>query len=100
MTEHLSGASRVVASRDQVSTTVAGETVILGMADGVYFGLDAIGTRVWALIQEPALLDQVAATIVAEYDVTGERALADVLALVDDLRTRGLAEVVPVPADS
>ena len=69
MAAPLSAASRVVASRNQVSTNVAGETVILGMGEGIYYGLDSVGTRIWALIQEPCTLGAVSATV--ETRVTG-----------------------------
>ena len=100
MAAPLSAASRVVASRNQVSTNVAGETVILGMGEGIYYGLDSVGTRIWALIQEPCTLGAVSATVESEYHVSYDQALVDVVALADDLVSRGLAEVVPVPAAS
>jgi len=42
--------SCVVASDEQVSTSLGAETVILGMGDGVYYGLDAVGARVWDVV--------------------------------------------------
>ena len=39
----MDAATRVVAARDQVSVEVDGEAVILGLADGVYYGLDPVG---------------------------------------------------------
>ena len=45
--------SCVVVSDEQVSTSLGDETVILGMDDGVYYGLDAVGARVWALVASP-----------------------------------------------
>lgn len=94
----LSPTARIVASRDQLSTALAGEAVILGMRDSVYYGLDAVGARIWALVQEPRTLDEVTDTIVAEYEVERSQAFDDVLALSRDLLERGLLEIVPPPA--
>ncbi len=91
----LSLASRVVASPDQVSAALSGESVILGMSDGVYYGLDSVGTRVWELLTEPRTLGEIAATIEAEFDVTAERAAADLLVFANDLAAHGLLSVVP-----
>jgi|ERR1035437_3593786 hypothetical protein len=98
MTAMLLASSVVVASKDQVSTNLSGEAVILGMRDGVYYGLDPVGARIWALVQAPRAIDEVVSTIAAEYDVSRERALADLLALAGQLMERGLLEIVAAPA--
>lgn len=90
--------SRVVVSRDQVSTNLSGEEVILSVKDGVYYGLDPVGARIWALMQQSRTLDTIADTIVAEYAVERDRALADLLAVAGQLLDSGLIEVVPEPA--
>jgi hypothetical protein len=94
----LSSSSVVVASKDQVSTNLSGEAVILGMRDGVYYGLDPVGARIWELVQAPCAIDDVASAIATEYDVSRERALADLLALAGQLMERGLLEIVAAPA--
>jgi hypothetical protein len=86
-------ATRLVASPDQVSANVAGESVILGMKDAMYYGLDPVGTRIWELLQKPAVLDDVLGTITAEFEVTREQAAADLLAFAADLHAHGLVEI-------
>src|ERR1019366_6323652 len=98
MAAALSSTSVVVASKDQVSTNLSGEAVILGMRDGVYYGLDPVGARIWELVQAPRAIYEVARTIATEYDVSRERALADLLALAGQLMERGLLEIVAAPA--
>ena len=90
--------TRVVVSRDQLSTSLSGEAVILGMRDAVYYGLDAVGARVWQLMQSPSSLREIAGKVAQEYEVTPDRALADIEALAKDLLARGLIEVVAAPA--
>jgi hypothetical protein len=89
----LSPESVVVVSKDQMASDVAGETVILGLTAGRYYGLDAVGARVWQLIQTPAAVSDVRNTIVAEYDVEPQRCEADVLALLQKMADAGLIEV-------
>lgn len=82
--------SQVVASDDQVSTSLGDETVILGMHDGVYYGLDAVGARVWALLGTPRRVSDIVETLTREFDVAPERCARDVLDLLEELSTRGL----------
>lgn len=87
----------LLASRDQASTTVGGEAIILGMADGIYYGLEGAGARIWALLQERRTMGSVVDHIVAEFEVDGARAWDDLCSLAADLVARGLVERDPPP---
>ena len=82
--------SRVVATDDQVSTSVGGEVVILGMHDGVYYGLDAVGARLWSLLREPIGVSDIVSTITSEFQVDAATCERDVLALLEDCAAHGL----------
>lgn len=94
----LDRATRVMVSADAVSAALQGETVILGMRDGIYYGLDAVGARIWALAAQPTTLGEIHDVIAREYDVTPERAWQDLVALVDDLLGAGLLERTTEPS--
>lgn len=92
--------SCVVVSDEQVSTALGDETVILGMVDGVYYGLGAVGARVWALLATPRRVSQLVGTITDEFDVTPEQCERDVLALLEDLSERRLIREVVGEGDA
>jgi hypothetical protein len=76
---------------DSVHTrTFDGELVILDLAHGEYFALDPIGSRLWVALEQGRTIEQVAAEVVKEYDVSPETAAADLQALLEDLVRRGL----------
>lgn len=85
--------SIVVAGPEQVSSDLAGETVLLSMTSARYYGLEGIGSRVWELVSAPTLVSRICETIVAEYDVTPERCEADVLAFLREMAAKELIEV-------
>lgn len=89
--------TRVVASPDQVSADLEGEAVILGMRDGIYYGLDGVGATIWALVQEGSTIAALVERIIADYEVTAEVATADLLVLLHDLHARGLVTLDPAP---
>lgn len=72
-----------------------GEAVLLNVNSGVYFGLDAVATRIWQLLAEHKTLPEIATAITAAYDVTAERCQVDVLALVEQLEAQGLITILP-----
>jgi hypothetical protein len=83
----------VVASKDQLASEIGGETVILGLTAGRYYGVDSVGARVWQLLQQPVAVAEVRERIVAEYEVDPERCLADLLQLLRQMADAGLVEV-------
>ena len=86
--------SCVVVSDEQVSTSLGAETVILGMGDGVYYGLDAVGARVWEMLATPRRVSELVRAVSDEFDVTPAQCERDVLALLDDLAGRRLVREV------
>jgi hypothetical protein len=82
-----------VVSDHQLSTTLSGEVVILGLRDTVYYGLQEVGTRVWGLLQSPRSIREIIEHIVAEYDVPEQTAAADVCRLLGELRGHGLVTI-------
>jgi hypothetical protein len=89
----VSGSSTVVAPKDQVSSDLGGEVAILDLKAGVYYGLDAVGARIWSLIQEPRTVNEIRDILLEEYDVEPERCERDLLALLRRLADEGLVEV-------
>jgi hypothetical protein len=79
-------------SRDAVESRVGDETVILHLKNGTYYGLDALGTRIWALLKEGVAAREACARIVEEYDVTADVAEADARRFLEELRSKGLVE--------
>jgi hypothetical protein len=91
----MDAATRLVAARDQVSVEVDGEAVILGLADGVYYGLDPVGARVWGMLEQPRTVAELRDAVVAEWEVDAPTAERDLLDLLGELAARGLVELRP-----
>jgi Coenzyme PQQ synthesis protein D (PqqD) len=89
----ISLADSVAISEDVVSREIAGETVLLDLGSGTYFGLNETGTRIWNLLQDDGLLRQAFDTARTEYDVAPQDFERDFLALVRQLCARGLVRV-------
>ena len=85
--------SMVCASADQVSCELDGEAAILDLKQGVYYGLNAVGAAVWALIAAPRRVDEIERAVLAEFDVAPEQCRRDLLELLADLAERGLVRI-------
>ncbi|HZS10725.1 MAG TPA: PqqD family protein [Nitrospirales bacterium] len=81
---------RVRIPSDVVFRDLAGETILLNLTTGTYFGLDAVATRVWRHVQDHGSTDTVIPAMLAEYDVDAARLGGDVDALIAQLLEKGL----------
>lgn len=88
--------TRLVAARDQVSCELDGQAVILGLMDGVYYGLNPVGATVWAMLERgPHTVAQLRDAVTDEFEVDAPTAEADLIELMGDMLARGLVELRP-----
>jgi Coenzyme PQQ synthesis protein D (PqqD) len=85
--------SRLVLSRDQVSCDLAGEAAIVNLKNGVYYGLDAVGARVWNLMREPVTFAGIIDSLLQIYEVERATLEADVRRFLNELAQQGLVEI-------
>ena len=86
--------SHVVATPDHLSSELSGEVVILSLADGVYYGLDAVGAYVWEQLRVPHSVRDLVSEITERYAVNREQCERDLLKFLEDLRAHHLVEAV------
>jgi len=80
-------------SDDVVYRELSGESVLLNLNSGVYFGLDEIGTRIWYLLAEHGDSEKIIPMLIAEYDVSEAQLRADMSALIAQLSDKGLLKI-------
>jgi len=87
-------ATTVVRADELAVTDLDGETVILNVNDGQYFGLNAVGTHVFTLAEEPVRVADIVAQLVTRYpNVTRSQVQDDVLAFLEQMQAHGLIHV-------
>lgn len=84
-----------VAAQGQVSCGLGEDVMILSLQDGVYYGLDPVGARIWELLQERTTAADIRDALLDEFDVDPERCERDVVRLIRELLEARLIEVVP-----
>lgn len=77
---------------DNLSSNLAGEEVVLNLQDGVYYGLNDVGARVWTLLDTTDTPREICDALQEEYDVDRATLEADVLTLLKEMEEGGLVE--------
>jgi Coenzyme PQQ synthesis protein D (PqqD) len=92
--------SVVVACEENVSRDVAGEDAVLVCKDGMYYGLEEVGARIWTLVAEPRTVGEICDTLLDEYEVEPDVCERDVIALLGELAAKGFVQAIDAARSS
>ncbi len=81
---------RLAPSSDAVESRVGDETVLLHLQSGTYFGLDPMGTRIWAMLKEGLAPSVICERLTQEFDVTKEIVEADTRRFLGELKANDI----------
>ncbi len=81
-------------SNDQISTSMAGESVILNHRKGEYYTLNEVGSAIWDMFKTgPKDFSDLVKGILEEYNVSEDECKADVQNIIKELLDEKLIEV-------
>jgi len=84
---------KAVASADVVTRRLDDELVLLDLGSENYFGLDAVGTRIWELLASAPSVQDAYDELLTEYAVDADTLRGDVEKLLNELVGHGLIEL-------
>jgi hypothetical protein len=77
-----------------------GETVLLNLETEKYFGLDAVGTRMWELVTQLPSIDAAYGKLAEEYEAEPEQLRKHLTELLGQLVENGLLKVLPADVET
>lgn len=75
----------LVRNPDLVAAEVDGETVMISIEKGEYYGLNAVGSRIWELLEAPSTINDLCDQLLEEFDIDVEQCRAEVLTFASEL---------------
>ena len=83
---------RLAPSNEVVIRELGGESVILDLKSGSYYGLNGVGTRAWALMAEGKTLRDVHGVLAGEFDAAPNVIEGELLRFAAELYEHGLCD--------
>ena len=80
--------------KDLLSADLDDEIVMMNIERGAYYGLDAIGSHVWTLIENPISVSDLCDNLLLEFDVEPETCHQDVLIFLNRMYELGTITLV------
>lgn len=90
---NLSPSALVSRSEKIVSSEIDGETVMMSVDMGSYYGLNEIGTRIWELIESPRTISDICDQLTKEYKVEPETCRKEIFDFLSTLTEEEIVEV-------
>jgi hypothetical protein len=79
-----------------IAADMDGETVMMDIQSGHYYGINAVGSHVWALLETEQRLDTVVAAVLEAFDTQDAMHVAeDVQAFLAEMQAHKLVEMLP-----
>jgi hypothetical protein len=88
------GLNSIIKQADNlVSCELDGETALMSITNGHYYGLDPIGSRIWALIEQEQLVSELCTLLLEEFEVEPLQLEHHVLTFLNELAQNDLVRV-------
>jgi len=68
-----------------IHSSMDDEVVMMSVDQGLFFGVDKIGTHIWNLLETPAKVENLIEKLMAHYDVDPELCKHDTLLFLNDM---------------
>jgi len=80
-------------SPEIVYSDMDGETVMMSIEQGSYFGIDAIGSHIWNVLEEEISVEALCARLCEKYDVEESQCQQDVIRLLEKMQEHNIIEI-------
>lgn len=91
----ISFSNRLRAAEHVLFRELDGESVLLNLQTESYYGLDDVGTRMWALLTTNETIQSSYERLADEFEVSESQLRNDLRALIEELIEHGLVEIEP-----
>lgn len=77
-----------------LSADLGDDVVMMDIDNGSYYGLEAVASRIWSLLETPCSARSICAQLVDEYEIEAEQCEREVLTFLERLLSQRIVHVV------
>lgn len=86
--------SKLTRNNDIIFSDMDGETVMMSIDNGEYYGINPIGSRIWNALETPHTPSEIIDMLLPHFDVTREQCLKDVIPFLERMVEKGIIKSV------
>jgi hypothetical protein len=85
--------SLVARNEEPIAVEVDRSVVMMSLDQGMYFGLEGTGPRIWALLERPRTVQQLCDELMAAFEVDPDVCFREVCAFLEEMRRAQLVRI-------
>lgn len=93
MADKMENDGLVTVPSDVILQELGDEIVVANLNTGVYFALNEVAARTWALLRDAPTLDAVVSSLLEEYEIDESTLKADLQGLLEQFEQHGLMQL-------
>lgn len=88
----VSSSTIVIRSREILASKLEGQTVMMNIQKGAYYGLESLESAIWEMLEAPISVADLCDKLQQEFDVDAETCSADVIEFLNEMVAESLVE--------
>jgi hypothetical protein len=89
----LNSMQRFHRSPEMVHSSIDGEVVMMSVDKGEYYGLNAMGSRIWELLEKPHSVEELCRELMMSFEVDQDTCLAEVSHFLGEIADQKLVAI-------
>ncbi|HIG66304.1 MAG TPA: lasso peptide biosynthesis PqqD family chaperone [Porticoccaceae bacterium] len=85
MTREISTQTTIQRQQGMIQAVIDGETIMMNVENGEYYGLDSIASRIWELIETPQTVGALKKQLLEEFAVDDAQCQNDVIQFLTEM---------------
>jgi len=77
-----------------VHSDMDGETVMMSVSEGNYYGLNGVGSQIWELLEQEMSVAAICDELLGRFDVSNAQCHSEVVAFLDEMAVNKVIEIV------
>lgn len=86
--------SKIVRETHLVFNEMDGETIMMSIENGEYYGMNSMGSRIWKLLETPRSVTEICDTLLPDYDVTPDQCAKDLIPFLNKMAKKGVIKIL------
>lgn len=90
---NLTGETLISRKPGILTNNIGGETVMMSIEESKYFASNKTGAYIWNLVETPVSLDNLCTKLAADFNITKERCMTDILPFIKQMQENNIIEI-------
>jgi len=89
----ITSTSKIKLNQELLQSEIDGETIMMSIDNGKYYGLNTVASKIWEIIKNEPLFSELIDKLTSEYNVEKEQCIIDTKSFIENLVKNKLVKI-------